>query len=191
MFYEHEDLHEKLINVKMMRRSLEKQSRKDRSKQLSYYKLTRENVSVGDMERAELFAQQSIRYKNSSLRFLNLSLRMDIVESIIQSAIATNKMTSGIWELIKKVSKYHDLGMADTGKLERVLDDFSVYNAMATGAVESAGNGIVTHGEIREVTMLLKQCNDEIAITKVHAMPEISRGAIVHYESSERKKQFD
>lgn len=151
---------------------LKKQSDKSFKQQKQYEKKAREAISTGDQERAQVFAEQSIRHKGLSLRYLNLALRMEVVAAMAQSAITTGHITSGVTEILNTVTNISNpyLVSNQISQFEKVFDDLSISANVVDNTMDATA-GLVTSADASD---LLNKLKEEEAMTLNNALPSSS-----------------
>ena len=164
-------LDEQLSEIKFAIRILNKQSEKAFKQQKSYVNKTKTSIINNDIERSELFAQQAIRHKHLSLRYLSMSLRMEIVESMVQSAITSGSITDGVSKVINTVCNLIDpQNMVNCiDKFEEVFDDLSIsVDAVSNSLTKTVGM------EYSESTNLLNKLKEEYGVLQYDNLPIIA-----------------
>lgn len=165
-----EQLEEQHSNIMLAIRMMKKQSDKGHKQQKQYVEKARQALNKGEHEIAKMYANQSIQHKHQSLRYLNMSLRMEVVASMAQSAINTGEMTESISKVIGLVNNISrpEIIMSSINTFERVFDDLSI-------TIESVGNtldataGLTKHTS--EADTLLESLKEEQAINKFGTLP--------------------
>lgn len=159
-------------NINLSIRMLKKQSDKSFKQQKQYEKKSREAISNGDMERAQVFAEQSIRHKGLSLRYLNMSLRMEVVAAMAQSAITTGHITSGVTDILNAVTSISNPYLVSTqiSQFEKVFDDLSISANVVDNTMDATA-GLVTSTEASD---LLNKLKEEEAMSLNNTLPSSS-----------------
>jgi len=163
-------LEEQHSNIMLSIRMMKKQSDKGHKQQKQYVDRARQALAKGEHERAQMYVNQSIQHKHQSLRYLNMSLRMEVVASMAQSAINTGQMTAGLTNVIGLVNDISkpELIMSSLTTFERVFDDLSI-------TIDTVGNTLdTTAGLVRNVSeadTLLDSLKEEQAINKFGVLP--------------------
>jgi hypothetical protein len=167
-FFSHETLEDKYLNIQMSIRLLKKQSDKSAKEQRLYLKKARQSIEDNELERAEIYAQQSIKHKHLSLRYLQLSLRMDIVSAMCNSALITGQITQGVSDIIGSVNAIakpeniiHSIDV-----FERTFDNLSI-------TVDCVGNTLNNTAGLdnSEATELFSKLKEESALTYSVGLP--------------------
>lgn len=168
-----DQLQEQHSNILLAIRMMKKQSDKGHKQQKQYVEKARQALAKGEHERARMYANQSIQHKHQSLRYLNMSLRMEVVASMAQSAINTGEMTEGITNVVALVSRISqpEIIMSSINTFERVFDDLSI-TISAVGDTLDSTAGLSTHSS--EADTLLDSLKEEQAINKFGALPSTS-----------------
>ena len=165
-------IEDQLLSIKIMTRMMKKQSDKSRKKQKTYYDMAKSETFKGDLERASIYAQQSIKHKTMSLRYLKLTMRMEVVEAMAQSAMDTGMITTGVAGIISTTAKLSDPSkvVSHITHFEQMFDNMSI----AEGAVETTMDqtgGLMAPGENREVGNLLAMFAEEAAMSRDVQLP--------------------
>ena len=165
-------LDEQYMNIALATRSLKKQSDKAQKLQHQYLKRAREAVGKSDLERAELFAQQSVRHKHNSLRYLNLSLRMEIVATMAQSAITSGHITDSVSNIINTVNRMSSPAnlMSSISNFETLFDDLSI-TVDAIGHTLDGTAGVTCP----EASELLGRLREEKALETLSSLPSTNK----------------
>lgn len=168
------DLDEQMLSLNIMKRVLLKQSNKARKQQKLYYAKARESVSSNDMDRASIYASQSVKHKTLSLRYLNLSMRVEIVQAMAKSAIDSGMITDGVANVISTVTTLASpkFIVNNVDRFEQMFDDLSIASGTLEGALDVVG-GVGTHVEDRDVKGMLDLLANEVASNKEGAMPHL------------------
>jgi hypothetical protein len=178
-------LEDQICEIKFSIRIIKKLSEKSRKQEKIYIKKTRDSIDKNDMERAELFAQQSIRHKHMALRYLNTALRMEIVESMAQSAINTGHITKGVSNVINTVTKITnpEKMIGSINRFEEIFDDLSIsVNMVDTALGNTAGI------ENSEASSLLTQLKEEQSTLTVKGLPTTTSETI--FQKAVDEKNF-
>lgn len=167
---------EQLLKITMMIRMLKRQSEKIRKQQKRYSEMAKKSISASDFERAKVYAFQSIKHKSMSLRYLNLSMRMEIVEAMAKSALDSGMVTEGVESIIKSVTKVADPTFIINGisRFEKLFDDLSISSGTMDSTLDGTG-GLMSSAENLEVENMLEQLAQEAATLKDEALPVLSR----------------
>lgn len=166
-----EKQYEKII---MSKRMLHKLSEKSHKTQKQYEKRTREAVAIGDMERANLYASQTIRHKHLSLRYLKLSHQMEIVEEMACSAIATGKVTNGVRGILREVSEVaNPMSMANSiNAFEKIFDNLSIASSTVDNSLDSTAT-LMNHDKNTEAETFLTMLREENAMSQIGHFPKL------------------
>ena len=120
-------------------------------------------MEKGNMEGARIYAANAIREKNQSLKFLQLSSRIDAVASRVETAVRMNTLTKDMIKVTKgmkgvlrtmnpeRISKVMD-------KFERQFEDLDVVSAYQENAMDQNSSMTTPEGE---VDTLMQQVADE------------------------------
>jgi hypothetical protein len=165
-------LEQQYEDLVLMIRILKKQSDKSFKQQKTYRRKAKDAVEIGDLDRASIYAQQSISHKGLSLKYLNLSLRMELVSSMAQSALATGKVTESITNILSTVTSIADpvLVARSVEKFERTFDALSITDNLLTNGLDQT-TGLLVPGQTREVSELLETLRSESALHVLRQLP--------------------
>jgi len=120
-------------------------------------------MEKGNMEGARIYAANAIREKNQSLKFLQLSSRIDAVASRVETAVRMNTLTKDMIKVTKgmkgvlrtmnpeRISKVMD-------KFEQQFEDLDVVSAYQDQAMDQNSSMTTPEGE---VDTLMQQVADE------------------------------
>jgi hypothetical protein len=179
MFARKPRLEEQLTSINLMIRILKRQSEKSKKQQKNYYEKARRATWAGDMKRAEIYAQQCIKHETMSLRYLRLSMRMEIVEAMAKSALDTGMITQGVAGVINTVTKTADPTAVISGitHFERMFDEMSIAEGTVGMTMDSTG-GLMSPGESREAREMLAMFTEEAAMGQSGGLPSASTGPV-------------
>lgn len=180
-------MEDQLLSIKMMTRMMKKQSDKFRKKQKTYYDMAKAETFKGDLERSAIYAQQSIKHKTMSLRYLKLTMRMEVVEAMAQSAMDTGMITAGVAGIISTTAKLSDPTkvVSHITHFERMFDKMSIAEGAVATTMDQTG-GLMAPGENTEVANMLSMFSEEAAMSRDVQMP--SPGAIGSKNTSSTSK---
>ena len=165
-------LEDQYQNIAFMMRILRKQSEKSQKEERAYAKKAKRAIEESDMRRAELYATQAIRHRDLSIKYLQTSMRMELVASMAQSAIATGQITDGIADIIRTTTSISDpMGVVSKiDSFERAFDSMSI-SSMAVDTTMDRTAGLLTPVQSSEVSSLLDTLNDEHALETLGTLP--------------------
>jgi len=136
-------------------------------------------MEKGNMEGARVYAANAIREKNQSLKFLQLSSRIDAVASRVETAVRMNTLTKDMIKVTKgmkgvlrtmnpeRISKVMD-------KFERQFEDLDVVSAYQENAMDA--NSAMTTPE-SDVDTLMQQVADEHGLKVADSIEAAPTGA--------------
>lgn len=167
-------LEDQLLHIKMMTRMLKKQSDKSRKKQKTYYDMAKNETFRGDLERAAIYAHQSIKHKTMSMRYLKLTMRMEVVEAMAQSALDTGMITAGVSGIINTVTQVSDPTRVISGisHFEKMFDEMSIAEGTVEMTMDQTG-GLMAPRENSEVSNMLNMFTEEAAMCRDTDMPSL------------------
>ncbi|MDC3321194.1 Snf7 family protein [bacterium] len=120
-------------------------------------------MEKGNMEGARIYAANAIREKNQSLKFLQLSSRIDAVASRVQTAVNMNtltkdmiKVTKGMKGVLRTMNPERITKVMD--KFEQQFEDLDVVSAYQESAMDQNSSMVTPEGE---VDTLMQQVADE------------------------------
>lgn len=182
-------LEDQLLQIKMMTRMLKKQSEKSRKKQKTYYDMAKKETFKGDLERAAIYAQQSIKHKTLSMRYLKLTMRMEVVEAMAQSALDTGMITAGVSGIITSVTQVSDPTRVITGisHFEKMFDEMSIAEGTVEMTMDQTG-GLMASGENSEVSNMLNMFTEEAAMCRDTEMPSLMEARAQRGSGSSSKR---
>lgn len=192
MFSKEPSLDDKILNIKMMTRMLRKQSEKSRKKQKTYYDLAKKETFNGDMERAGIYAQQSIKHKSLSLRYLKLSMRMEVVEAMAQSALDTGMITAGVAGVINTTVKLSDPSrvISHISHFEKMFDEMSIAEGTVDMTMDQTG-GLMAPGENADVRNMLNMFTEEAAMNRDVGLPSTAALGLPSSVKSDKSVSFN
>ena len=131
------------------------------------------------MEGARIYAANAIREKNQSLKFLQLSSRIDAVASRVQTAVNMNtltkdmiKVTKGMKGVLRTMNPERITKVMD--KFEQQFEDLDVVSAYQESAMDQNSSMVTPEGE---VDTLMQQVADEHEVN--HHLEPIHKLGIV------------
>lgn len=157
-----ERLNEQMFAIRTMIRNLERASKKAKQKQNTYHKKVRKAVAEGNLEESTIFAQQSIKLKHMSLRYLTLACRMEIVEQMVLSALETGKITDSLTNVINQTTDIVDPSsiIKNIENYENLFDDLSISTGVVNRTIDDTlAPSVKETNEIIDVLNLAKQEN--------------------------------
>lgn len=185
-------LEDQLLSIKMMTRMMKKQADKYRKKQKTYYDMAKSETYKGDLERAAIYAQQSIKHKTMSLRYLKLTLRMEVVEAMAQSAMDTGMITAGVAGIIGTTAKLSDPSkvISHISHFEKMFDEMSIAEGTVEMTMDQTG-GLMAPGENTEVNNMLTMFAEEAAMTRDVQMPSTDVVGTRHSSKTSKSVSFN
>ena len=79
-------------------------------------------ISKGNLEGARIYAQNAIREKNQSLKFLRLASRIDAVASRLETAIRMQEVSGALGETVKGMANV--MASLELTKISQTMDQF-------------------------------------------------------------------
>jgi len=159
-----------LFNITILRKSLERQSNKARARARAYRDKARASLARGEMDRAQVFASQSVTFTQQSLRALKLSCRAEVAQEIAKSAVSARTATAGVASLLGSVANAAG-AMESLDRLESLFDDLQIVTKMNDAAMDAP------HEDEAGAAQLLAQLSDELALEQDAEFPDIARRA--------------
>jgi hypothetical protein len=181
MFSRKPDLTEQLLSIKLITRSLQKAHLKHQKKQKEYALKVKKAVAKGETESASCYAQQSIRFKTLSQRYLSLACRVEIIESMTQSAIDTGQITESISNIVSSVSQHvsPEYAMDKVESFERLFDDLQVSTGVIDNSIDIAAAPSTTeNAEIENMLQWAQESNaQELGNQMERALPIVENNS--------------
>ena len=168
-----------LFDLKMTANQLRRSSKKCTKNEKKAKKQLKQAMEKGNMEGARVYAANAIREKNQSLKFLQLSSRIDAVASRVETAVRMNSLTKDMIKVTKgmkgvlrtmnpeRISKVMD-------KFERQFEDLDVVSAYQENAMDA--NSAMTTPE-SDVDTLMQQVADEHGLKVADSIEAAPTGA--------------
>ena len=85
-----------LFNLKFAAKELERSAKKCEKDAVGEKLKLKRAIEQGNMEGAQIYAENAIRNKNQALNFRRMGSRVDAVSQRVQSAVATKKVTQSM-----------------------------------------------------------------------------------------------
>ncbi len=85
-----------LFNLKFAAKELERSAKKCEKDSVNEKAKLKRAIEQGNMEGAQIYAENVIRNKNQALNFRRMASRVDAVSQRVQSAVATKKVTQSM-----------------------------------------------------------------------------------------------
>lgn len=85
-----------LFNLKFAAKELERSAKKCEKDAVNEKLKLKKAIEQGNMEGAQIYAENVIRNKNQALNFRRMSSRVDATSQRVQSAVATKKVTQSM-----------------------------------------------------------------------------------------------
>ncbi|CAM9491544.1 unnamed protein product [Heterosigma akashiwo] len=93
-------LQDELINMKLTSKQLKRDSAKAlKSSEADKIKV-KKAIQAGNMDGARIYAENSIRNKNQSLKYLQLSSRIDAVAARLETAVRTQALSKSMGRVV-------------------------------------------------------------------------------------------
>jgi charged multivesicular body protein 1 len=166
-------LEDQMFNVKMMIKVLNSNSNKMKNKYRNTVKRIKTLVRQNDEESALILADHAIQQRQLQLRYMRLSLKLDIVSSIIQSSMETQYSTSGISELIDTITCNVDPNsiIDQVERFENLFDDMNVKTQFIEGTLESST--ALNTSATSEAKNLISHIKDSVALEGSNSLPDL------------------
>lgn len=172
-------IEDQLFNLKMMIKVLKSNSNKNKNKYKSSIKQIKKLVNEGDNESAEMLAAHAVEQRKLQLRYMKMSLKLDLISSKIQSALETKHSTTDITKLVKTCSMMNNPTeiVNQIDEFEQLFDDINISSAVVDDALDQST--AMDSGSKNEVTTLLDKVKDSIAVEQSSNLPLLSTGETV------------
>jgi len=170
--YAQRQLEEQYQTIMMMIRTLEQQSRKSQKQEQGCRAKARAAVAAGENERAVIFADQSIKHKTLSLRYLSMACRMELVASMAKSAVATGQMTDGVTAVLRQVSAVSSPleVIGGIAHFESMFDKLSVVSGTVDRTLGETAGSLNAHEKV-QAGELLALLQEESAVNTLEWLP--------------------
>ena len=115
-------LQKQLFEIKLTSKQLQKESQKCLKREEAQKLKLKNAIQKGDMDAAQVFAQNAIREKQQSLALLRLSSRMEAVAQRVETALTMGTLTKSMKGVVHGMDAV--LKTMDPVKISQVMDRF-------------------------------------------------------------------
>lgn len=154
------------IDLSITSKHMNRESRKREQESKKSRKLVETYMKKNEMEVAKIHAENSIRQKSESVKYLRLSARLDAVAQKVRSAISQQQMSDNMKNVVSNLSGV--LESMDVEKISNTMEQFeSQFETLdvRTKFMDSAiSNTTATATPQDEVTGLMNQVGENIGI---------------------------
>lgn len=169
-----------LFNLKFAAKDLERSAKKCEKDSVNEKNKLKRAIEQGNMEGAQIYAENVIRNKNQALNFRRMGSRVDAVSQRVQSAVATKKVTqsmAGVVGSMEAAMKSMNLeqisGLMD--KFEQQFENLDVQTSVMGDAMQSTTTMTTPQGQ---VDILMQQVADESGIELNQNLPSAQANTI-------------
>lgn len=169
-----------LFNLKFAAKELERSAKKCEKDSVNEKLKLKKAIEQGNMEGAQIYAENVIRNKNQALNFRRMSSRVDAVSQRVQSAVATKKVTqsmAGVVGSMESAMKSMNLeqisGLMD--KFEQQFENLDVQTSVMGDAMQSTTTMTTPQNQ---VDLLMQEVADESGIELNQNLPSAQANTI-------------
>uniref|UniRef100_A0A5S6Q7T3 Charged multivesicular body protein 1b n=1 Tax=Trichuris muris TaxID=70415 RepID=A0A5S6Q7T3_TRIMR len=155
-----------LFNLKFASKELLRNAKKcDKEERVEKNKL-KQAIQKGNMECAQIHAENAIRKKNEALNYMRMSSRIDAVAARVQTALTTKKVTKSMAGVVKAMdSAMRSMNLEKTSQLMDKFESEFVNLDVQSATMENAMSATTTlNAPQSEVDRLMQQVADEAGL---------------------------
>lgn len=166
-------LMDQVFNLKLTAKQLERQSKKCEKEEKAERGRVKKAIEKGNMEGAQIYAQNAIRKKNEQLNYLRLASRLDAVVSRLDTQAKMNLVNKNMVGIVKSLDsalKSNNLEQisATMDSFEKQFESLDLRTEYLEKAMSNA-TAITTPAE--QVQELMQQVADEHSLELQTDMP--------------------
>mmetsp|Transcript_13226 Transcript_13226/g.16468 ORF Transcript_13226/g.16468 Transcript_13226/m.16468 type:complete len:206 (+) Transcript_13226:280-897(+) len=186
-------LRDVLLDMKMAKKSMERQAKKRGEASKNSRKQVEKYMKEGQIEAAKIHAESALRQEKEQQSYSQLAGRLDAVSQKVQTALNQQMMSKQMSKVVKGMSAV--LKGMDAEKITKVMDKFEQNSEdldVAQGYMEKTIEGATTGaGAEMSVNGLLQETADsiglEISLELDEAVPLVAPVKAQVQETEERK----
>lgn len=169
-----------LFNLKFAAKELERNAKKCEKDAVGDKEKLKRAIQQGNMEGAQIYAENSIRNKNQALNFRRMSSRIDAVSQRVQTAVTTKKITTSMAGVVRSMeSAMQSMNLEQISNLmerfEREFEGLDVQTKVMDEAMQSTTTMTTPQNQ---VDLLMQQVAEESGIELNQNLPQAQSGTI-------------
>ncbi|CRG96606.1 vacuolar protein-sorting-associated protein 46, putative [Plasmodium gallinaceum] len=155
-----------IFRLKLKTKELEKLSNRSEMEEKKLISDVKKAIQSGKIDIARLYAEKCIRKKNEKVNYLNLSNKLDVLVSRLESAHRCSSLVKEVNVMIPLIQKINSETNAvkignDVTKLENIFDEISISSDIINDTVQTSA---VISAPTEEVDELISKIAEEHAI---------------------------
>jgi len=186
-------LMDQVFNLKFSAKQLERQSRKCEKEEKAERARVKKAIEKGNMEGAQIYAQNAIRKKNEQINYLRLASRLDAVVSRLDTQAKMNMVNKNMTGIVKSLDS-----ALKTNNLEQVSVTMDTFEKqfesldVRTDFVERAmSNTTAMATPPDQVQELMQQVADEHGLEVQINMPRTSTAVPASQAANDLTRRYE
>uniref|UniRef100_A0A914W763 Lon proteolytic domain-containing protein n=1 Tax=Plectus sambesii TaxID=2011161 RepID=A0A914W763_9BILA len=168
-------LDDTLFQLRFATKQMERQAKKAEKEMNVQKSKVKKYLQQGNIEAAQIYAENAIRKKNEGLNYLRFAGKLDAVSARVQTAATMKGITKQMGGVVKSLEAA--MNSMDLEKVQKVMDKFEqqfenldVHTSVMEGAMSQATTMSAPEAQ---VTALMKQVADENGLEIASALPSV------------------
>ncbi|CRG99269.1 vacuolar protein sorting-associated protein 46, putative [Plasmodium relictum] len=155
-----------IFRLKLKTKELEKLSNRSELEEKKLISDVKKAIQSGKIDIARLYAEKCIRKKNEKINYLNLSNKIDVLVSRLESAYRCSSLVKDVSTMIPLIQKINSETNAlkignDVTKLENIFDEISISSDLINDTVQTSA---AISAPTEEIDELISKIAEEHAI---------------------------
>lgn len=156
MFFKQSDedkFNEQLVKLRFIVMSLNRASTKSKKKEKECITKSKKALEINDMGTAKVYAQYAIVNRNMALRMIELSCKVDVMMTQLQSHSFTNKISKDMMNTLSSLVMTFDptITMDSMNNFETKMDDITIATNSMTDVLDNSMSHHSTNADEQEL----------------------------------------
>lgn len=169
-----------LFNLKFAAKELERNAKKCEKDAVNDKEKLKRAIQQGNMEGAQIYAENSIRNKNQALNFRRMASRIDAVSQRVQTAVTTKKVTQSMAGVVRSMeSAMQSMNLEQISNLmdrfEHEFESLDVQTSVMSDAMQSTTTMTTPQNQVEG---LMQEVAEEAGIELGQNLPSAQSSTI-------------